>query len=141
MDHSNFDRDFALAQLAAAQHGVVSRPQLVDLGLSDRTISRRLERSRLHDIGPKIYAVGHPGISRRGRAVAALLHAGEGAALSHQTAARIWGMVEHSVQGPVHVSVPGRPRLVEPPGIKIHPARLAAAGGDGDDPRALGDDT
>ena len=39
-----------------------------------------------------VYAVGHEALSDRGRMIAALLAAGPGAALSHETAAHLWGL-------------------------------------------------
>lgn len=39
------NRDYLLAQLAASQHGVVLRDQLLQLGFTDDLISDRLERT------------------------------------------------------------------------------------------------
>lgn len=70
-----------------------------------------------------VYAVGHPGLGRRGRGAAALLHAGEGAGLSHWSSARVWGMVGRSLEGEIHVSVPDRRQLVPVSGVIIHRPR------------------
>ena len=124
--HAQFPDDRALAQLAARQHGAVSRSQLKALGFSESLIERRVSLGRLFRCGPSVYAVGHPGLSRRGRGVAALLHAGPGAALSHETAARVWQLVGRDSSGPIHVSVPSRSTLVAPPGVVIHRPRSLA---------------
>ncbi len=65
---------------------MVARSQLLELGLSTATISEWVAKGRLHRIHPRVYAVGHPALDLRGRMIAALLYAGPGAALSHQTA-------------------------------------------------------
>ena len=121
-----FTLDLAVAGLAGTQRGVCSRKQLVELGLSEDQIRHRLARGSLHRVGPSVYAVGHPGISRSGRGMAALLHTGPTAALSHETGARICEMVSPSTDGPIHVSVPGRPQLVAPAGVVIHRPRVLA---------------
>lgn len=76
--------------LAARQHGVLSRRQLLELGFSRRAIEHRLDSGRLHRVRPGIYAVGRPSLSQHGRWMAAVLAAGEGAVLSHSSAAALW---------------------------------------------------
>jgi very-short-patch-repair endonuclease len=115
--------------LAASQHGVVSRAQLHELGLSDSLIKERTRRT-LWPLAKDIYAVGHPGLSRRGVGQAALLWAGAEAGLSCDTSARVWEMVARSTDGPVHVSTPNRqaPRLKPPAGVQLHrPTNLRPA--------------
>jgi very-short-patch-repair endonuclease/predicted transcriptional regulator of viral defense system len=82
--------DRRIAALAARQHGVVSHEQLRRIGLSPREIERRVEAGRLHRLHRGVYAVGHPEVSREGRYLAAVLFAGEGACLSHRSAADLW---------------------------------------------------
>src|SRR3954469_5452973 len=84
--------DALIAALADRQHGVVARRQLVALGLSARAIEHRLERGRLHLLHRGVYAVGHRVLSQRGRWMAAVLACGEGAVLSHRSAAALWGI-------------------------------------------------
>jgi very-short-patch-repair endonuclease len=84
------EMDAALATLATRQHGVVSRDQLVRLGFGRRGIVRRIEAKRLHPLHRGVYAVGHRRLSREGRYLAAVLFAGEGALLSHCSAADLW---------------------------------------------------
>jgi hypothetical protein len=78
--------DAVLAVIAGRQHGVVSgaRP-----GWSG-AVSERVARGRLHRIHRGVYAVGHRGLSREGRWLAAVLAAGERAVLSHLSAAEHW---------------------------------------------------
>lgn len=78
--------------LAERQHGVVSRGQLVALGLSRRAIQHRVARGRLHPVRRAVYAVGRPELSRYGLWMAAVLSGEPGAVLSHLSAAELWGM-------------------------------------------------
>ncbi|HEU5063273.1 MAG TPA: type IV toxin-antitoxin system AbiEi family antitoxin domain-containing protein [Solirubrobacterales bacterium] len=48
-----------IAELARRQHGVVARHQLLDLGLGEDAIERRLALGRLHRLLPGVYVVGH----------------------------------------------------------------------------------
>ena len=106
----------ALAKLTYAQHGVVARRQLVALGLSQRAIDWRLRSTRLRPIHRGVYAVGHFPLSRRGHWLAAVLAHGEGAVLSHVSAASLWGLQRQ--RGPVDVTSPsGRPGRR---GIRLH---------------------
>jgi hypothetical protein len=82
-------KDEVIARLANRQGGVVSRAQLQARGFTARSIERRLEAGRLRLIHRGVYAVGHDAIPVRGRLVAGLLVAGDGAALSHRTAAYV----------------------------------------------------
>lgn len=79
--------------LARRQHGVVSRTQLVSLGIHPQAIKHRLARGRLHRTRWRgVYAVGRPQLSRCGLWLAAVLACGRGAALSHRPAATLWGL-------------------------------------------------
>jgi very-short-patch-repair endonuclease len=78
--------------LAAEQHGVVTRRQLLDLGLSAQSIQHRLTRGRLHRVYRGVYAVGRPALDREGRWMAAVLACGPGAVLSYGSAAALWGI-------------------------------------------------
>jgi hypothetical protein len=72
---------------------VVGRRQLLALGLGRRTIVGRLERGQLHEVYRGVYVVGVRRISTRGRWMAAVLAAGEGAVLSHHSAGRLWRLL------------------------------------------------
>lgn len=94
--------DRRLAALARRQHGVVSRTQLVELGLNPGAIDSRLRSGRLHVVHRGVYAVGHASLNRRGIWFAAVLAHGEGAVLSHLSAAALWGLLDP--QPPVDVT-------------------------------------
>jgi very-short-patch-repair endonuclease/predicted transcriptional regulator of viral defense system len=104
--------------LAASQHGVVARQQLIDLGMSQRAIEHRLAIGRLHRIERGVYAVGRPELSRRGKWMTAVLSCGSGAAISHRSAAALWGFGRER-PGRIDVSVPF-PSPRRRPGIHVH---------------------
>jgi very-short-patch-repair endonuclease len=82
----------AIAAFAAPRHGVVSLGELTDLGLGERGVQHRAAAGHLHRLHDGVYAVGHRGVGVDGRRRAAVLACGEGAALSHRSAAALWGM-------------------------------------------------
>ena len=84
--------DRAIARLASRQYGVVSRMQLLALGLKPGAIKRRIQSGRLHVLYRGVYAVGHTRIPQEGRWLAAVLACGERAVLSHRSAAALWGI-------------------------------------------------
>lgn len=107
--------------LATRQHGVLSRAQLLDAGISAKAIEHRLERGRLHSLHSGVYLLGHRRTNRRGYWLGAVLACGEGAVLSHASAAALWGLVG-ARGGPIHVTSPrGRSGRK---GIALHKGRL-----------------
>ncbi|HEX6698272.1 MAG TPA: type IV toxin-antitoxin system AbiEi family antitoxin domain-containing protein, partial [Solirubrobacteraceae bacterium] len=77
--------------IAARQQGIVSRPQLLAVGLDGSVIDRALRAGRLHRVHRGVYATVAPELlTEEGHLVAALLAAGDGALLSHGTAAWRW---------------------------------------------------
>src|SRR5688572_10999581 len=103
---------------AKAQHGVVTRRQLLDLGYTRRSIVHRIEKGRLHPAWRGVYAVGRPELTRHGRWMAAVLSCGPGAALSHETAAALFA-IRPPLSRLIEVSVPA-PRAPRRPGIVVH---------------------
>jgi very-short-patch-repair endonuclease len=98
-----------VAELAAAQHGVVSRGQLLDLGFSSDAIDRLLRKGWLHRVFRGVYAVGHTMLPPNGRASAAVLTCGSDASLSYRSAGELWGLLRTS-RYVIDVTVPRRIR-------------------------------
>jgi very-short-patch-repair endonuclease len=118
--HDPVDR--AIRQVAEGQYGVISRPQLSELGLERGAIRHRLSEGRLRRVHQGVYAtVGRRLMTRRSYWMAAVLACGPGAVLSHFAAAALWGIRGGSR---VEVTVP-RGRKARP-GIRLHYANLPA---------------
>jgi very-short-patch-repair endonuclease len=125
--------DAQIAKIAERQHGVITLEQLEAAGIHRRGITRRLQAQRLHRLHRAVFAVGHRGLSREGRWLAAVLACGPGAALSHLSAGWLWGMLrerrhrseDSDANGPdkgiSHVTVPSERKSRY--GIKVHRSR------------------
>jgi predicted transcriptional regulator of viral defense system len=108
--------DAVVARIARRQHGVVTLAQLLAAGLSRGAITRRLARGLLHRIHVGVYAVGHTGLSQRGRWAAAVLATGRESALSHLSSAELRGISRfHSPL--IAVLTPSQRR---PDGVQVH---------------------
>ena len=106
------------SELAARQHGVAAVWQLLRRGFKRTEIDRWIRVHRPPRVHRGVY--GRP--SALGRAKAAALEAGPGAAVSHRSAAALWGMREMP-SGPVSVSVTGTGGRLERDGFRIHRVR------------------
>jgi Transcriptional regulator, AbiEi antitoxin/Protein of unknown function (DUF559) len=80
-----------VADKATAQGGVVSLDQLRAEGVSRRRAAERADANSLHRVHRGVYAVGHRSATRVTHLRAALLACGEGAVISHGTAAALHG--------------------------------------------------
>jgi len=110
-----------IVELAAGQHGLVTRAQLLASGLSRDAIRWRVRVGRLRPVQRGIYLVGpleHPRMRER----AAVLACGAGAVVSHRSAGHLWGVCE-ARGGPVEVSLPSGNRGRRP-GVRPHRVRL-----------------
>jgi very-short-patch-repair endonuclease len=109
-----------MAELASRQHGVASTGQLKALGLTWDDIAYRARTGRLHPIHRGVYAVGHRHLTETALFAAAVLAVGPGTALSHASAAALWGIRTSNLRR-VNVTVARRVR--SRPGIRIHAVR------------------
>src|SRR5579872_575571 len=96
-----------IAALAKRQRGYVTRPQLMELGLTEKAIRWRAKTGRLIVVYAGVYAVGHVPSLLQDQAMAALLACGTGAVLSHGTAATVWGIFK-AWKLPFEVTAAGR---------------------------------
>ena len=108
-----------ISRIAFAQHGVVTFRQLREAGLGAGAINLRVRNGRLHRCHRGVFAVGHTRLSREGRWMAAVLALGEGAVLSHVSAAALWG-IRHTSSAYVHVTVPTAGGRQRRPGLAVH---------------------
>lgn len=99
--------DRVIAAIAAPQHGIVSREQLLALGLTSNEIQYRIRIGRLHPLHSGVYAVGHMPVSPHAQAYAAVLACGPKAALSHSSAAMLWE-IANEWQFPLEVTAPSK---------------------------------
>jgi very-short-patch-repair endonuclease len=104
--------------LARRQHGVLTRAQLLDLGMSPAAIRHRLESGRLHRLRRGVYAVGRPQVSPLGHLMGAVLACGPQAQLSHDSGAALWGIRPRRA-GPIDVAVPAHV-VRSQPGVRLH---------------------
>ena len=80
--------------IAGEQHGIVGRGQLLAAEVDGSAIDRALRAGRLHLVHRGVYAAVAPELlTEEGHLVAALLAAGDGALLSHGTAAWRWRII------------------------------------------------
>lgn len=106
-----------IGQIAARQDDVVSRAQLLEVGIARGEIDGRIARAQLRRRHRGVYLTGHAPPSTRTLARAALLACGEDAVISHGTAAGLWGLVAPPAEA--EITVTGRNPGAKP-GIRIH---------------------
>jgi Transcriptional regulator, AbiEi antitoxin len=99
-----------ISALVQRQADAISRQQLLDAGLNPQLIIRRLERGRWQQLFRGVYAVFSGLPPRETWLWAAVLAAGEGAVLSHQTAAELHGLLDFPAQA-IYVTVPSTRRV------------------------------
>ena len=111
--------DRAISELAADQRTIVTRRQLLALGVSRQAIGRAISRGRLYPIHRGVYSlVARPALPALALEHAAVLACGPGAVLSHETALGLWGLMDLR-PGPVQLTVVAGTGRVRP-GIVTH---------------------
>src|SRR4051812_238349 len=89
---SSSRREEAIAALAECQHGVVSRPQLLELGIGADAIKYRVTVGRLRPLRRGVYGVGHRALRSEAGWMAAVLAGGPDTVLAGRSAAALWRM-------------------------------------------------
>lgn len=119
-------REQAVARLAARQHGVLTRGQLLQAGLGEDAIDSRLKRGRLRRLHRGVYVLG-PTVPEHARETAGVLACGPGAVSSHRSAAFLWRLLPYPARARgVDVTVAGRNATTRP-GITVHRVRELSA--------------
>jgi len=111
-------REDRIAGVAGRQRGRVSRGQLLAVGIADRTIYHLAGNGFLRRVHRSVYAVGHTAPAPLAAETEALLACGPHAALSHQTAAKLWKLIDTDVPL-IHVTIRGR-NGARPQGVHVH---------------------
>lgn len=107
-----------LAAVASAQHGVFTRAQAITSGFSAGQVDHRLRSKRWLRVLPRVYREVHSPASDEVARWAAVLWAGPDAALSHTTAAVMWGLPV--VAFGTELVVSRRRALARVPGVLVH---------------------
>jgi hypothetical protein len=116
---------FEWTYLLETQAGVVTHAQATAVGFTDKEIFLRVKSGKWPRIHRGIYATFTGKLPREARLWAALLWAGKGALLSHQTAAELHELTSEQ-EWEIHVTVPEnrRPLGKKMRGVAIHRSDL-----------------
>jgi predicted transcriptional regulator of viral defense system len=109
-----------LARIAGAGHGVVTRTQLLNAGVTRHEIATRLRTGSLIRVHRGVYRVGHRAPSTEARYLAAVLAAGDGALLSGRAAAHLLGLIKGEAPPPEVIT--RTQRRIE--GVRTHRSRI-----------------
>jgi hypothetical protein len=104
---------------ASMQGGVVTRRQAISAGMSSHAIVWRLRSNRWQQVYRGVYATFTGPLDRTARLWAAVLYAGRGAVLSHETAGELQELLDKPA-ALVHLTVPGNRRVTRVQGLAIH---------------------
>jgi very-short-patch-repair endonuclease/predicted transcriptional regulator of viral defense system len=107
-----------LSEYAANQHGIITRRQFADAGISPDRLSRWVRSGRIEVVLRGAYLLGRP-LSHRGLQFAAVSSAGEGCVASHRSALDLWDLLKDDrAPRAVDVSVMGARRVR--PRVSVH---------------------
>jgi len=105
--------------LADEQQGVVSRRQLLDLGLTPAQAYQNMENGRWQRLWPGVFATFTGPVGPAAEVWAAVLYAGAGAAASHGTSLWLAGLLD-VLPRPLHISIGHQRRVRNQTGLRIH---------------------
>lgn len=114
----------AIAKIARRQDNVITREQLLSVGLGRGAIEHRVKGGTMQRIHKSVFLIGPAPPTPMARARAAALACGDGAVVSHRTAAELYGLLPKTA-GDVDVTVAARNPGARP-GIRLH--RVAGIG-------------
>lgn len=113
--------DEAILALAAGQHGIVTRAQVLAAGVTSSGLDRRIRLGRVRALHAGVYLVG-PVHTTFASAMAGVLACGDRSVVSHRTASALWVQVpQPDAAAVVDVIVPGGDR--RRPGLRVHLVR------------------
>lgn len=108
-----------LARIAGAAHGLVTRSELLLVGVTDDAIRWRLRKGGLIRVHRGVYRVGHRAPSLEATYLAAVLAAGEGTLLSGRAAAHLFALTKGTAPTPEVIT--RTQRRIE--GVRTHRSR------------------
>lgn len=108
-----------LLELARLQAGVVSRRQAIDVGMTTSAVTSKVAHGRWRNMHPGVYATFTGTADRSAQLWAAVLHAGTGAQLSHETAAELLRLTDERCPL-IHLTIPSERRISPRDGTVIH---------------------
>lgn len=108
--------------IVASQHGVISRAQLREIGMSEGAIRHAIDKGLLHPVFRGVYAFGRVQIGQHGRRFAAVLACGKQAVISHRSAAAMLGLLDRAPAVVDITSPTQRGRRID--GVRCHQALL-----------------
>src|SRR3954469_2651909 len=109
-----------IGRFASGQHGLVTRAQLLDAGLTRHQIQHRLLLGALLCVHRGVYRVGHRAPSVEADYLAAVLACGAGARLSGRAAAHLLGLLKGRAPKPEVTA----PRQRQVPGVRVRRGRI-----------------
>ena len=107
----------------AGQAGLVTRAQAIGAGLTAEAIEWRIRQGGWVRVIPGIYQTLPGCADWEARALAALLHAGTGAALVGRSAGFAWGLVRSEPET-IEIVIPASRRVRAPEGVEVRRSRL-----------------
>jgi very-short-patch-repair endonuclease len=114
--------DDLIAEVASRQRSLITRRELLALGLKESAVDHSVRRGRLIRRHQGVYAVGGLALPPFATELAAVLAVGEGGYLSHFSAAALWRMVPQPPRI-VQVTLVGRDAGRRRKGIEVHLTR------------------
>jgi very-short-patch-repair endonuclease len=111
-------RELEIARLAATQYGVFTRDQAREVGMSDKSIDRRLASQEWKPLYKGVYRTPAVAPSWHQNLMAAFLWAGRDAVVSHRAAAALWEL-KGIEPGAIEVTV-DRARRAPADGVILH---------------------
>jgi very-short-patch-repair endonuclease len=116
------DLERAIGEIAGRQENLITRDQVLALGVGRGAIEHRVATGRWQRLHRCIYLIGAAPPTLSARARGAALALGHGAVVSHRTAAVVWDLLPSADGDEVHITVPGR-NVGRREGLRIHRVR------------------
>lgn len=124
----NRARERAIGSLAAKQHGIVGRKQLLELGATASLIQRRVTSGRWQQLSAGVYRLNGSTHCWEQDLFAAVLSHGENAVASHRSAAALYRLDQYRKADAIVTAQTRRAGLGKAYRNQLHPAEKARVG-------------